>query len=211
MGPPKTNFFPFSNLGLIIAQQTSIHINCFMAGGGHTSGSPISKIHIVGEGPGETPSALRCLSYLINTFLTDIKQFVKTCNRDTLSAPFWCLCLSLLYFNKTVLHKSSEWSSLVTGPRLNPCPPEAKNPGVFHGSATTFQSFPEATWHRIPHQTSERQTSALRPGSACYTQQVYYCYFKWVNKFFLALVLNAVNIERYNWCKPALFGSSVIF
>ena len=88
MGPPKTNFFPFSNLGLIIAQQTSIHINCFMAEGGHTSGSPISKIHIVGEGPGETPSALRCLSYLINTFLTDIKQFVKTCNRDTLSAPF---------------------------------------------------------------------------------------------------------------------------
>ena len=31
--PPKTNFFLFSNLGLIIAQQTSIHINCFMAWG----------------------------------------------------------------------------------------------------------------------------------------------------------------------------------
>ena len=30
---------------------------------------PISKMHIVGEGPGETPSALRCLSYLINSFL----------------------------------------------------------------------------------------------------------------------------------------------
>ena len=33
MVPPETNFFLFSNLGLIIAQQTSIRINCFMAGG----------------------------------------------------------------------------------------------------------------------------------------------------------------------------------
>ena len=32
MAPPKT-FFLFSNLGLIVAQQTSIHANCFMAGG----------------------------------------------------------------------------------------------------------------------------------------------------------------------------------
>ena len=71
MVPPKTNFFLFSNLGLLIAQKTSIHINCFMDGEGHTSGSPISKMHIVGEGPGETPSALRCPSYLINSFLTD--------------------------------------------------------------------------------------------------------------------------------------------
>ena len=73
MVPPKTNFFPFSNLELIIAQQTSIHINCFMDGEGHTSGSPISKMHIVGEGPGETPSALRCLSYLIDSFLSSVQ------------------------------------------------------------------------------------------------------------------------------------------
>ena len=33
MVPPKTTFFLFSNLGLVITQQTSIHINCFMAGG----------------------------------------------------------------------------------------------------------------------------------------------------------------------------------
>ena len=61
----------------------------------------------------------------------------------TLSAPFWCLCqkfsLSLLYFNKTLFHKSSERSSLISGPRLNSSPPEAKNPGVFCGSTTTFQ------------------------------------------------------------------------
>ena len=58
-------------------------------------------------------------------------------------SPFWCLCqklsLSLLYFNKTLLHKSSAWSSLVSGPRLNSSLPEAKNPGVFHSPATTFQ------------------------------------------------------------------------
>ena len=41
------------------------------------------------------------------------------------------LSLSLLYFNKTQLHKSSEWSSLVSGPGLNSSPPEAKNPNVF--------------------------------------------------------------------------------
>ena len=33
MVSPKTNFSLFSNLGLVIAQQTNIHINCFMAGG----------------------------------------------------------------------------------------------------------------------------------------------------------------------------------
>ena len=35
-------------------------------------------MHIVGEGPGETPSALRGLSHLINGFLTDIKQLANT-------------------------------------------------------------------------------------------------------------------------------------
>ena len=49
--------------------------------------------------------------------------------------PFWCLCqklsLSPLYFNKTLLHKSSELSSLVPGPGLNSSPPGAKNPSVF--------------------------------------------------------------------------------
>ena len=188
MVPPKTNFFLFSNLGLIIAQQTGIHISWFMAGGRTHLGLSYLKNACCGRGAWWNSLSLEvCLSYLINTFLTDIKQLVKTSNGGTLSAPFRCLCqklcLSLLYFNEMVLHKSSERSSLVTGPRLNPSPPEAKNPGVFHGSAT-FQSFPEAIWHRTPHQTSERQTSALRPGSACYTQQVHYCYLKWVNKFF---------------------------
>ena len=33
-----------------------------------------------------------------------------------------------------MLHKSSEWSSLVSGPGLNLSPPEAKNPGVLYFS-----------------------------------------------------------------------------
>ena len=47
--------------------------------------------------------------------------------------------LYLLYFTKTLLHKSSEWSDFVSGPGLNSSLPEAKNPGIFRGSATTFQ------------------------------------------------------------------------
>ena len=57
--------------------------------------------------------------------------------------PIWSLCqqlsLSLLYFNKTLLHKISEQSNFVSGLRLNCSPLEAKNPSVFHSSATTFQ------------------------------------------------------------------------
>ena len=45
--------------------------------------------------------------------------------------PMSKLSLSPLYFNKTLLHKSSEQSSLVSGPGLNSSPPGAKNPGVF--------------------------------------------------------------------------------
>ena len=40
--------------------------------------------------------------------------------------------LYLLYtLIKTLLHKSSERSSLVSGPGLNSPPPEAKNPSIF--------------------------------------------------------------------------------
>ena len=54
--------------------------------------------------------------------------------------PILCqkLSLSLLHFNKTLLHKISEQSSLITGPRLNSSPPKAKNLGIFCGSAAIF-------------------------------------------------------------------------
>ena len=63
-----------------------------------------------------------------------IPKCIVWVRRGTLSAPFWCLCQKLspspLYFNKTLLHKSSEWSSLVSGPGLNSLP-EARNPAFF--------------------------------------------------------------------------------
>ena len=52
-----------------------------------------------------------------------------------------------------MLHKSSEQSSLITGPRLNFSSPEAKNPGVFHSSATAF------------HDTGDIRDTALITGS----------------------------------------------
>ena len=107
----RLTFFLFSNLGLIIAQQTSIHINCFMAGRWHTSCHHILKLRTVGEGPGETSSALRCLSCLINSFLTDIKQLAETSKGGNFLIPFRCLCqklsLSPFLFYKTLLHKNS--------------------------------------------------------------------------------------------------------
>ena len=51
---------------------------------------------------------------------------------------------SLLYSNKTLLHKSSQRWSFVTGPGLNSSRLEAKNPSVFHGSSTTFWTGAEA-------------------------------------------------------------------
>ena len=75
---------------------------------------------------------------------------LKTGGRGTLSAPFWCLCqklsLSPLYFNKTLLHKSSEWPSLVSGPRLNLSPPEAKNPSVLSFSNNLSVSPTQWAW-----------------------------------------------------------------
>ena len=77
MVPPKTNFL-FSNLGLIMAQEISIPVYCFMGGGGNGTPSAVlsQKCILWGEGPGKTP-ALRCLSYLVNSFLTDIKHLTK--------------------------------------------------------------------------------------------------------------------------------------
>ena len=70
MVPPKTNFW------LKIAQQTSIHIIVLWLAD-DTPCAILSQKCIVGEGPGEALSGLRCLSYLIDSFLTGIKHLAK--------------------------------------------------------------------------------------------------------------------------------------
>ena len=108
-----------------------------MAGAWHTSCHPISKMHIAGEGPGETPSALRCLSYLINNFLTDIKHLAKT-EQGHSPSLFWCLSqkFSLPFFTliKLCYTKALEWSSLVPGPEAISSSSEITNPTPFTGS-----------------------------------------------------------------------------
>ena len=70
---------------------------------------PISNLHIVGQGSGETPSALRCLSYLINNFLTDIKQLANTSKGGTLYPPSDVFVRSFLFHcNETSATQSSE-------------------------------------------------------------------------------------------------------
>ena len=68
MVPSKTNFFSFLKPWADNRSINQYSYQLFYGWGRHTSCHPISKMNVVGEGPGETPSALRCLSYLINTF-----------------------------------------------------------------------------------------------------------------------------------------------
>ena len=68
--------------------------------------------------------------------LTDCEWLYKVqLKGGTLLPPSDAYVRSFLYLLYTLLHKSSERSSLVSGPGLNSSPPEAKNPV----SATTFQ------------------------------------------------------------------------
>ena len=75
----------------------------------------------MGEGPGEAPSASRCLSYLINNFLTGIKQLAKTSEGGHSPSPSDVYVRSVLRpFNTLIklLYKALEWSSLVPGPEV---------------------------------------------------------------------------------------------
>ena len=137
MVPPKTNFW------LITAQQTSIHINCLTAGGWHTLCRPLSKTHVWAVAWWDAFS-LRRLCHLISNLPREENTQLQP-SRGHSFCPLLMSChmlsLALLYFNKTLLHKTSERSSLVTGPRQNSSPPEAKKPGVFHSSTTTFHFY----------------------------------------------------------------------
>ena len=101
------------------AQQTTIHVNCFTYGlGWHTSCHPISKMHIAGEGPGESPSALRFFSYLIRrSSLKDIKCLAKNKQGSILSdlpdvyvRSFLSLSHTVIKFCYTKIFSGQIWS-----------------------------------------------------------------------------------------------------
>ena len=127
-----------------------------MSGGWNTSCHPISTIHTVGEGPGETPSALRCLSYLINNFLTDIKQLAKTSTGAlpirlliSMSEAFYVPFYTLIKLSYT---KALEWSSLVPGPETKSSSSEITN----------LTSFTISYQRNILRKTCAKKTNRLK-------------------------------------------------
>ena len=88
MVPPKTNFSPFLKPWADNSLTNQYSYQLFYGWGWHTSCHPISKMHIVGEGPGETPSALRCLSYLINKLANRHKTPCQKLARGHSFCPF---------------------------------------------------------------------------------------------------------------------------
>ena len=134
MVPPKTNFFSFLKPW---AQQTRIPVNCFMAGGWHTSGQPISKVHTVGKGPSAAPSTWRHRSHLTNSFLTDIKHLSKNYPGGTLFYPLLMsiskVSLALIYFNKTLLHKKLQVVKPHLWPWIKILSSGGHKSGVTHG------------------------------------------------------------------------------
>ena len=109
MVPPKTElfffFFLFSNLGLIAAQK-SVFASVVLWLGDDAPHAILSKRCTLWK-----RGLVKLLQpYLINSFLTDIKQLAKT-SRGALSVPL-LMSMSetfsvLFHFNKTLLHKSS--------------------------------------------------------------------------------------------------------
>ena len=71
MVPPKTNFFffPFLKPWADNSSTNQYSYQLLYGWGMNSSCHLITKMHIVEEGPGETPSALRCLPYLIGDSL----------------------------------------------------------------------------------------------------------------------------------------------
>ena len=95
-------------------------------------------MHIVGEGPGETPSALRGLSYLISSFLKDIKHLPKTSKGAFFLSPSDVYVRSFPYIYyiliKDCYTKSSKQSSLISNPGSKSSPLEVINPSKTHSS-----------------------------------------------------------------------------
>ena len=106
-------------------QQTSICVNCFMARDDTPHAISKTKMHIVGQGPGETPSALRCLSYLIQ--IRSVAQSGPTlCDPMNHSTPGLPVHHQLPEFTQTHLHQVSH-AIQPSHPLSSPSPP-APNP-----------------------------------------------------------------------------------
>ena len=73
--------------------------------------------------------------------------------------------LSPLYLNKTLLHKSSERSSLVSGLELNSSPPGAKNPSIFAWFNNNCSEF-------FMHEYWSGSHSLLIPPQSCFKRSV---------------------------------------
>ena len=89
LAPPKTNLFSFLKPWADNGSTNQYSCQLFYGWEWHPLCHPISKMHIVGEGPGETPSSLRCLSYLINKLAHRHKVNV-TQSCPTLCDPMDC-------------------------------------------------------------------------------------------------------------------------
>ena len=74
MVPPETNVFSFFKSWADNGSTNQYSLSIVLWLGVDT---PHVILSIVGVEPGETPSALSCLSYLINRFLTDIKHLAR--------------------------------------------------------------------------------------------------------------------------------------
>ena len=165
MVPLKTNFW------LITAQQTSIHINCFMAGRWHILSHTVSKMQVVGEGPGETPSASRCLSYLINSFLTEghktsgwrlaLSAPLLMSVSETFSIPFYTL-IKLCYT------KALEWSRLVHGSKV-----KSSSSEIQHRSPQAINTRTYGT-QKTPKEKKEswEQRTTMGPSSFLNSKQI---------------------------------------
>ena len=105
----------------------------------------------------------------------------------TLTAPVWNLyqqlSVSLLYFNKIYDTKALRDQASSTGSGLNSSPLEAKNPGIFHGSAMTFQSF-------VIHIESSFQIEDAFHGIAIVSHSIVMAYPYMSSGYFSAIVYN---------------------
>jgi len=98
------------------------------------------KMHVVGEGPGASLWILRHFLSLVSSLLVWLKT-----SRGALFLPLSDVYVrSFLYIFYTLIKlyyaKALSESSLITGSGLNSFPLEAKNPSIFHGSATPYRT-----------------------------------------------------------------------